>query len=194
MTFKAPTRASLIRKALKANERVTSAGTLQVCQMITFGSVNTANERHEARRNAVLWVKQRANAKLLTHPNTGHITGAIDCNWQDADKRTQNLFERRIVGLERVALKEHLDRVEHCRRWAKKLGYVLVALDTPDAKPLQPKPALYVSGGGLTWSGRGKKPMWLQAVLDGGTKLSEYVNAQHPDAAKVRARLEKAGR
>lgn len=57
----------------------------------------------------------------------------------------------------------------------------------PDAW-MKGKP-LYVSGGGLTWSGKGRQPDWLVTALASGESLIDYLNPTHPGYKVERARL-----
>lgn len=50
---------------------------------------------------------------------------------------------------------------------------------------------LYESGGGFTWSGRGRRPAWLAGELERGEKLVDYLNPKHPEYAAYKAKLSK---
>ncbi len=38
----------------------------------------------------------------------------------------------------------------------------------------KPAPVKYKGPGGETWSGRGKQPVWLRALVEGGRKLDDF--------------------
>lgn len=38
----------------------------------------------------------------------------------------------------------------------------------------KPAPVKYKGPGGETWSGRGKQPVWLRTLIDGGRKLEDF--------------------
>lgn len=100
-----------------------------------------------------------------------------------------------LTGLSYAELKEHLEEVEAALVAAKETsrraalaavhkvasehGFALHELDTRTApKPDKPAPvAKYrdLKDTWRTWSGRGRKPAWVQRHLDKGKKLEELL-------------------
>lgn len=81
--------------------------------------------------------------------------------------------ERAISGFEERKRKEALSKLEET---ARDLGYSLADLTgaqgTKTRKPVAPKYA-NPADPGQTWTGRGRKPRWVQAALDAGGKLED---------------------
>jgi DNA-binding protein H-NS len=58
---------------------------------------------------------------------------------------------------------------------AKKMGYSLAELVGTEVKPTRAPAAKYrhPDNADLTWSGRGRKPLWFVAALDAGKSLED---------------------
>lgn len=88
-------------------------------------------------------------------------------------KALRTKVDRAITGFEERKRKDALSEVEET---ARKLGYSLseltglqVARKRKPAKPKYANPA----DPGQTWTGRGRRPRWVQAALDSGKTMKD---------------------
>lgn len=82
--------------------------------------------------------------------------------------------ELRSLSREVAALlaKRRHEALERLREEASTLGFT--AQELIPAKKKQDNSAKYSDGEGKSWSGKGKRPAWLQQKLDEGHDLSEF--------------------
>jgi DNA-binding protein H-NS len=79
-------------------------------------------------------------------------------------KQQREAINRQIRDLEQKILEE-------IQAKAASLGYAVVRNGMPPAERTKPK---YSDGNGNTWSGKGRKPLWLQQALEEGRNLEDF--------------------
>jgi DNA-binding protein H-NS len=77
-------------------------------------------------------------------------------------------LHRQIGAL--IAERRH-EALDELRNKAALLGFTATDL-APERKPRAS--AKYRDGNGNTWSGRGRKPQWIQELLDAGDDIERY--------------------
>ncbi len=88
-------------------------------------------------------------------------------------KSLRNRVERAIAGFEDRKKREALAQLEET---ARTMGFSLAELTgSAPAKIRKPVAAKYANPANpsATWTGRGRKPLWVQAALDAGKSLDD---------------------
>ncbi|WP_176536108.1 H-NS family nucleoid-associated regulatory protein [Thioclava sp. ES.031] len=91
----------------------------------------------------------------------------------DELKALRKQVDKAISGYEDRKKKEAIDQLE---RAARDMGYSLAELTgSGSAKPRRTVPPKYANpdNASETWTGRGRKPRWVQAALDNGKSLDD---------------------